>query len=586
MRCAAWGGSLVVKPNLIAGLVGAVLVSFALPPQPPRLDQPQPLAGQRPSPAAIETWKARKFGMFIHFGLYSMLGGVWQGKEIRNGYSEQIQSQAPIPMAEYAPLAQHFNPTKFDAEAIVALAEQAGMKFIVITSKHHDGFNMFRTRMTDYNIVDATPYKKDVVRQLADTCAKHGMKFGIYYSSIDWHYPGATTWTDDNNNPIPKAHEDFNVGQLRELATQYGPLSEIWFDMGKPTPAQSKRFADTVHASQPDCMVSGRVFNNQGDFTVMGDNDVPPFLIDEPWQTPASIYTDTWGYRSWAKRTDLNGKIREHLLNLVQVVSRGGNYLLNIGPKGDGSIVEFEADVLKGVGAWLKENGEAIYGTSPEPFRELAFGYATVKPGRLFLLVRDWPANSRLVLPGMRNRIERAYFLSDRKKTALRIDATAAAGKTVVASRPEAAGPLTTIVVEYAGALEVIPPTLKATGAKLELTEKNADRFLNYNGEGYYAPPTLYKLQWAVALDGPGGYSVEIEFESPKKTAAVDFWAGGRRTALTLAPGASHIMAETIQGDQLKNHPYLILELTPHAPFAKGAELGAKIRAVRLMQTR
>ena len=575
--------------RMAISLLGALLVSAALPPHGPRLDQPQPPPGKRPSPATIEAWKARKFGMFIHFGLYSMLGGVWKGKEITQGYSEQIQSQAPIPMAEYAPLAKQFNPTKFDPEAIVALAEQAGMKFIVITSKHHDGFNMFHTRLTDYNIVDATPYGKDVVRELADACARHGMKFGVYYSSIDWHYPGATTWTEDNNNPIPKAHEDFNVGQLRELTTQYGPLSEIWFDMGKPTPAQSKRFADTVHETQPNCMVSGRVFNNQGDFTVMGDNDVPPFLIDEPWQTPASIYTDTWGYRSWAKRTDLAGKIREHILNLAQVVSRGGNYLLNIGPKGDGSVVEFEADVLKGVGAWLKENGEAIYGSGPQPFRELPFGYATVKPGKLFLLVRDWPKDSRLVLPGLQNNLKSAYFLADPGKTALRVEQNGSE-RSVTAPRPATAGPLTTVVVEYTGALSVVPPTFKPVSGTLELTEKSADHFLNYNGEGYYAPPTLYKLRWAVALAGTTNYSVEIEYENSKSPVNVDFWAGEQRTALTLPAGKSgaavlHVKGGVIQATQFKDRPYLNLELTPHAPFTKGAELGVKILAVRLKQS-
>jgi len=561
----------------------ALISGAAIPARAPRLDQPQPPPGKRPSPAAIEAWKARKFGMFIHFGLFSTLGGVWKGKEITEGYSEQIQSQAPIPMAEYAPLASQFNPVKFDPEAIVKLAEQAGMKYIVITAKHHDGFNMFHTHLTDYNIVDATPYGKDVIRQLADACRRHGMKFGVYYSSIDWHYPGATTWTADNNNPIPKTHEDFNVGQIRELVTQYGPLSELWFDMGKPTPAQSKRFADTVHQFQPDCMVSGRVFNSQGDFTVMGDNDVPPYVIDEPWQTPASIYTDTWGYRSWAKRDDLAGKIREHILNLAQVVSRGGNYLLNIGPKGDGSVVEFEADVLKGVGAWLKENGEAIYGSEPQPFRQLDFGYATVKPGKLYLLVRDWPADGRLMLPGLQNRIQRAYFLADRERTALRIDAQPLENAVLV-SKPDGAGPLVTVVVEYSGALSVVPPTVPASGSGFVLTEKNADRFLNYNGEGYYAPPTLYKLQWAVALKPPGDYSVEIEFEKPEHPVALDLWVGNQRTALTLpgGSGSSQIEAGAIKASQFKNHPFVMLKLTPHAPFTKGAELGVKILQVNL----
>jgi alpha-L-fucosidase len=325
------------------------------------------------------------------------------------------------------------------------------------------------------------------------------------------------------------------------------------------------------------------VFNSQGDFTVMGDNDVPPYLIDEPWQTPASIYADTWGYRSWAKRDDLPGKIREHILNLAQVVSRGGNYLLNIGPKGDGSVVEFEADVLNGVGAWLKENGEAIYGSEPQPFRQLPFGYATVKPGKLFLLVRDWPADDRLALPGLQNTIKRAYLLADSKRTALRIDADPSQ-EAVVVHKPEGAGPLVTVVVEYAGALSVVPPTVPADGSGFVLTEKNGDRFLNYNGEGYYAPPTLYKLQWAVALKGPGDYKAEIEFEKPEHPVAVDLWAGDQRMALTLpgGSGSARIDAGVLKASQFQSRPFVMIKLTPHAPFTKGAELGVKILHVSL----
>lgn len=554
------------------------------------LDQPKQPAGARPSAEAIQEWKDHKFGMFIHFGLYSTLGGVWQGKQITNGYSEQIMSHAPISREDYAALAKNFNPTNFDAEAIVKLAQDAGMKFIVITSKHHDGFNMFHTRLTDYNIVDDTPYGKDVVKELAEACARHGMKFGVYYSSIDWHYPGATfyeTDNDRNDNIIPKAHEDFSVGQLKELTTNYGPLSEIWFDMGKPTPAQSKRFAETVHANQPNCMVSGRVFNYQGDFTVMGDNQIPEFIMDEPWQTPASIYPDTWGYRSWAARDDLAGKINEHILNLAQVVSRGGNYILNIGPKGDGSVVPFEASVLEGVGKWIKVNGEAIYGTQPQPFRQLSFGYATVKPNRLYLLIEKWPANGRLELPSLSTKLTKAYFLTDAAHKPLQIENTGV-DKVIHISGEQRTAPLTVVVAEYNGKLNVIPPAIKPNAdGVIQLDSKKADKFYNYNGYGYEDPPTTYKEQWAIAATKPGRYKVDVVYRKPSEGSKVNILIGQQRVAVTLdnqQPNAADpsIYKASTEVAISKSAAYEWVKITPPEPFIKGTKLGAEILRIEL----
>lgn len=210
----------------------------------------------RPSPEAIAAWQNRKFGMFIHWGLYSIPAGMWKGEKITSIYSEQIQLRAGIPTAEYAQLARGFNPTAWNPQQIVELAKAAGMRFIVITAKHHDGFCLFHSRQTSFNAVDGTPYGKDIIHELARVTRAAGLHFGVYFSSIDWHW-GCEPQLD-NNNSIPKELEDFNVAQLQELTSNYGPLSEIWFDMGNPTPQQSKRLANTVHAAQPDCMVSGR----------------------------------------------------------------------------------------------------------------------------------------------------------------------------------------------------------------------------------------------------------------------------------------------------------------------------------------
>ena len=538
-----------------------------------------PSAPARPSKQTIQEWQDRKFGMFIHWGLYSIPGGVWNGKKITNGYSEQIMSHAPVPKEDYEKLAAQFDPVKWDPEAVVKLAKDAGMRFIVITSKHHDGFAMFQTKTTKYNVVDATPYGKDVVKQLSEACARNGIKFGVYYSTIDWHHPDATPWTDDNNNDIPPKHADLNVAQLRELTTHYGPLTEIWFDMGRPTPEQSRRFAGTVHSIQSQCMVSGRVFNHQGDFTVMGDNAVPKFIIDEPWQTPASIYDETWGYRSWQDRSDLNGKITEHIVKLVEVVSRGGNYLLNIGPRGDGSIVEFEADVLRGAGRWLSTNGEAIYGTQPQPFRQLDFGYATVKPGRLYLMVRNWPAGGLLRLPGLQTPIRRAYLLGDAAKTPLAVEKS---GPAIRVSNRVETPPVTVVVAELDGDASVIPPLVQSDAAgKITLTANEADVFYNYNGRGYYERPTVYKKQWHFAVGRAGRYRIDAVYKEAEKPSRAAFAVDGRSlTADLSAATAAH--TAIIGTLELSPKPYSTLTVTPPPPFEKGARLGMDLEQVIL----
>ena len=553
--------------------------------------QAEPAAApKRPSPATIQQWQSRKFGLFIHFGLYSELGGIWKGEKI-DGYNEQIRLHAHIPKDEYAAVAKQFNPSKWDPEAIVKLAQDAGMKFIVITSKHHDGFGMFHTRESKFNIVDATPYGKDIVKSLADACARHGMKFGVYYSTIDWQDPRANGISkppaNENDNEIPKAHEDYNVAQLKELTTRYGPLSEVWFDMGRPTPEQSKRFAATVHAAQSECMVSGRVFNSQGDFTVMGDNELPTSVIDEPWQTPGSIYDETWGYRSWQERKDLAGKTSEHLLKLVKVVSRGGNYILNIGPRGDGTVVEFEAEVLRGVGKWVKANSEAIYGTGAQPFRELDFGYATTKPGKLYLMVTKWPEDGQLKLPGMKNRLTRAYALADAAKTPLSVDNSGGTMIVRVESKT-AAPPVTVIVAEYAGPLNVVPPSVQAEASGVVVLDaRDATKEFNYNNRGYYEGPTVYKMRWDFTPPRAGKYTVAVTCRKNASTGPLEIAVGSQRLPMVLNEGKGDEPATLEAGSiTLGAAESMRLTITPKRPFEKGEKLGVTIDKIALTRTK
>ena len=300
-----------------------------------------------------KNWKDKKFSMFVHWGLYSQLGGVWDNKPVEWGYSEQIQSFAGIFGDYYAATANDFKAEKWSADSIVSLAKRAGMSSVVFTSKHHDGFSMYKTKFSDYNIVDATPFGRDPLKELSESCKKYGLNLGIYFSLIDWHFPQAYPISSHNADPITPEHHLHNLKQVRELLTNYGSISELWFDMGSLTREQSKEMYELVKHLQPNCMVSGRIGNDYGDFAVMADNQYPNYKIETPWQTAASVYKETWGYRSWQKHVPLEEKLAEKITSLKKVLAHGGNYLLNIGPMGDGQIVEYEKDLLLAIGSYL-----------------------------------------------------------------------------------------------------------------------------------------------------------------------------------------------------------------------------------------
>ena len=403
------------------------------------------------APDAYRKWHENKYSMFIHFGLYSVYGGVYEGKPVTFGYSEQIQSFAGIFSDWYGNTALKFDPIKFNADEIVALAKEAGMRSIVITTKHHDGFCMFKTATTSYNSVDATPSKRDYVKELSDACRRGGINFAIYFSLIDWNFPHAYPISSHNCDFITPQHHEFTKAQVTELLTNYGPVSELWFDMGSNRPEQSKELYELVHKLQPNCMVSGRLGNGWYDFAVMADNKYPEGALQAPWQSAASMFDETWSYRSWQERGDKHVKAMEKLRSLINVVSHGGNFLLNIGPRGDGSVVEFESEVLKEIGAWLKENGEAIYGTEASPFREdFAWGKSTRKDNKLYLILSgEYPANGTIELnmPG--------YKLQESKGN---LTSTNMKGNKLTISLPENAYNDETIqVVELTFDREVLP---------------------------------------------------------------------------------------------------------------------------------
>lgn len=442
---------------------------------------------------ALSEWKHQKYSMFIHWGaIYSTLGGVWEGKPVTRGYSEQIQSHAGIYSDVYGDVAKRFNPAYWNADSIVSLAKAAGMRSVVITSKHHDGFCMFNSAYTDYNVVAATPFKRDVIKELADACKRQGLKFGLYFSLIDWHFPEAYPITSSNSDPITPEHHEFNKKQVTELLTNYGPISELWFDMGSQTSQQSWELAELVHRLQPACMVSGRLGNDAGDFCVMGDNNYPDYKIATPWQTPASVYDETWGYRSWQQHGKATDKAKEKLEGLIKVASRGGNYLLNIGPRGDGSVVDFEKEVLLLNGSWLKRNGEAIYSTTANPFdTTFAWGEVTAKPGKLYLHLLQQPANGTIILPGLKGEIESVVLLEKRKRLKCKINNTGSDITITLPSGFNLDNDIKVLTVAFKGGYKIIPThVITASGtAPIQLDRRNAIKQYSFSGidyESYY----------------------------------------------------------------------------------------------------
>ena len=369
----------------------------------------------------LSWWREARFGLFIHWGLYSIPAGVWKGKKI-DGIGEQILRFAQIPVSEYEKLAKKFNPVKFDADAWAQLAVDAGMKYLVFGAKHHDGFAMFKSDADAFNIVDATPFGRDVVKELAEACVRKNIKFCVYYSQRqDWHHPdgGWNEWPGQYGDDFDKSKTGFNrclndkcIPQVRDLMTKYGPIGLVWYDTPcDSTLEQSQKCVDVVKELQPDCLVCGRVGNNLGDYEVLGDNEFPYGSKNLDGEVPATL-NHSWGFKTHDHAWKSVGQL---LYSLIRSASNGCNYLLNVGPTAEGVVPEESVKRLREIGRWMKVNGEAVYGTGAGPYPyPFPWGMMTAKDNNLYLIFSEWPGED-FMLNGLKNKVNKAVLLGDKK---------------------------------------------------------------------------------------------------------------------------------------------------------------------------
>jgi len=386
-------------------------------------------------------WSEARFGMFIHWGLYSQWGCHYPGTngELINGGSEHMMQHLQIPLTNYAKIADIFSPTNFNADQWVSIAKDAGMKYIVFTTKHHDGFAMYDSPSSDFNIVKRTSWHRDPVKELADACRRQGLKLGLYYSlGRDWEDPDVPTeikkdgkrrsndwdWPDETKKDFSKYFERKVKPQITELLTQYGPVAVLWFDTPERiSRAESRELADLIHKLQPDCIVNSRIGGGLGDYGVQ-EQKIPGGADTKPWETCMTL-NGHWGYFLG----DENWKpARTVITNLADIISKGGNYLVNVGPTGEGIIPRGAVDDLKQVGAWMKVNSESIYGTTASPVKTPSWGRVTKKGDTWYLHVFAWPADGKLVLNGARSAPTKAYLLADDKGSPVENEFVAADG--------------------------------------------------------------------------------------------------------------------------------------------------------------
>ena len=470
------------------------------------------------------------YAMFIHWGLYSHIGNRYKGTSYY-GIGEWIMNRnmANIPVDEYMALAGKFNPVKFDADEIAGLAKDAGMKYIVITSKHHDGFAMYHSKANEFNIVDATPFKRDPMKDLARACEKHGLGLGFYYShNQDWTFPGGGNGpkrtADGREVDFTYYYENKCRAQVEEITTQYGPIAIVWFDTpGRIPRAYVEELVQIVRKNQPKALVSGRAGYGLGDYQTLGDMEVPNENVEGIWET-VDTTNDSWAY-AWY---DNYWKTPKDILHrLIACVGRGGTYMLNIGPRGDGTVPEPAARTLRKAGEWIKRYPQVVYGTDASPWQHaLPWGDVTVRDKTLFLCIFDVPQEGALYLPGLKTKIQSACLLGQKqKKTELDIQTVGNWTRIQLPARPsEQLVPVVQVVL--AGPPEVDPcwgidPTLETTilaqFARVTGAKQKAKSWMEKFGEWKHVVRVWQwepggKASWEVDVLKPGYYNVDLTY--------------------------------------------------------------------------
>ncbi len=515
--------------------------------------------------ARMAWWRDARFGMFIHWGLYSPAGGFWDGKRYEQHYAEWIQHWAAVPCAEYArQMKPRFVPDAGFADRWAELAQEAGMSYAVMTSKHHDGFTLFNSKQP-YSLANPvaggtniSPQGRDVAREFADAMRARGLRAGFYYSLLDWQHPDAyemalPAYPKDGHARDHERYKAYMRGHVEELLSNYGPLSTIWFDYSDQVHqgaawGAAQLMAD-MRAKQPSILVNNRLFfgleNKNGDYGTPEKYVPPTGLPGMDWEVNHTL-NESYGFSAH----DMNWKDTGTVVRLLcDIVSKGGNLLLNIGPDAQGRVPEAAQKTLRGVGAWMKVNGEAIRGTTASPFQRLPWGRATQKPGTLYLMVFDWPSTGVLRLP-IRNRVQGVDVLGTSATCSF---AAKDAGEGTMLMLPLAVDPQCTVVrVRYEGTIDPLPfaifpsadgsITLTPHDATLEGPSIRVER-VGVIGDvthniGYWLDPAA-TATWPVAIGASdaGTYRVQAELAcaDPAAGSMIRLQAGSSTTSPDVA---------------------------------------------------